>query len=166
VPPPPGAVERLRIMRKVGTFKPVEPTELRHGALSAVNGTEPALTVAAAFGADGFNAPSLLGVFDTAPYFRTGQAQTLEEAFGVGTNPDFLPEAIAHWQAGTGGTPNVIDDDPSAVTDLIAFLRTIDDTTPPFPAADLAPDDPVFADASALCECAQNPVVGTLDCAP
>jgi hypothetical protein len=63
---------------------------------------------------------------------------------------------------------NILDSDASAVTDLIAFLRTIDDSTPPFPAADLAPDDPTFADASALCDCEQTPPLGTpaLDCAP
>jgi hypothetical protein len=166
VPPPPGAVERLRIMRQVGTFTAVDPVELRHGALSPVNTTAPALAVNPAFGADGFNAPSLIGVFDSAPYFRTGAAATLEEAFGLGTNPDFLPAAVAHWQAGTGGNPNVLDTDVGAVTDLVAFLRTIDDDTPPFPAADLAPDDPTFADANALCDCQKDPLVGTLDCVP
>jgi YVTN family beta-propeller protein len=166
VPPPPGAAERLRIMRKVGTFTPSDPIELRHGALSPINTNPPNLTVLAAFGADGFNAPSLLGLFDSAPYFRTGQVQTLEEAFGLGTPGNFFNAAALHWQAGTGGLPNIIDTDESAVHDLIAFLKTIDDTTPPFPAADLAPDDPVFVDADALCECAQTPVVGTLDCRP
>ena len=166
VPPPLGAVQRLRIMRQVGTFTPTEPIEVRHGALSPINTVAPALAVNPAFGADGFNAPSLIGVFDSAPYFRTGAAATLEEAFGVGTNPDFLPAAVAHWQAGTSGNPNVLDTDASAVTDLIAFLRTIDDRTPPFPAADLAPNDPTFGDAAALCECAQDPLVGTLDCVP
>jgi YVTN family beta-propeller protein len=168
VPAPPGAAERLRIMRQVGTFEATEPTEVRHGAISPINTVAPALTVAAAFGADGFNAPSLLGVFDTAPYFRTGAAATLEEAFGIGTNPDFLPAARAHWRAGTSGNPNVLDTDASAVTDLIAFLRTIDDGTVPFPAADLAPDDATFADAAALCDCQKTPPLGTpaLDCAP
>ena len=62
----------------------------------------------------------------------------------------------------------MLDSDPSAVTDLIAFVRTIDATTPPFPAADLAPNDPVFADAAALCDCEKDPPLGTpaLDCTP
>jgi hypothetical protein len=34
-----------------------------------------------AFGADGFNVPSLLGVNYTAPYLHRGQAQTLEKVF-------------------------------------------------------------------------------------
>ncbi len=168
VPAPPGAVERLRIERQVGTFTATDPIEVRHGALSPVNTVAPPLTVAAAFGADGFNTPTLLGIFDTAPYFRAGQAATLEEAFGVGTNPDFLPAVQAHWRAGTGGNANILDGNASAVTDLIAFVRTIDDDTMPFPAADLAPDDVTFADAAALCDCQKTPPLGTpaLDCAP
>jgi hypothetical protein len=168
VPPPPGATERLRIMRKVGTFTATNPIELRHGALSPINTVAPTLTVAAAFGGDGFNSPSLLGVFDTAPYFRSGAVQTLEEAFGIGTDPSVFAAMEAHWRAGTGGDENILDTDPSAVTDLVAFLRTIDDATPPFPAADLAPDDPVFADAAALCDCQLAVPLGTpaLDCKP
>ena len=155
-------------MRQVGTFTSTNPIEVRHGALSPVNTMAPMLTVAAAFGADGFSTPTLLGIFDSAPYFRHGEAQTLEEAFGIGTDPNFLPAVQAHWRAGTSGAANILDSDPSAVTDLISFLRTIDDSTPPFPAADLAPDDPTFADAAALCDCEKDPPVGTpaLDCRP
>lgn len=167
VPAPPGAQERLRIMRQIGTFAAVNPIEVRHGALSPVNTVAPALAVLAAFGADGFNAPSLLGVGDSAPYFRTGAAQTLEEVFGVGTDPSFAAAAQAHWRAGTSGDPNVLDADPSAVIDLVAFLRTIDDATPPFPAADLSPNDPVFSDADAACDCQKDPLpAGTTDCEP
>lgn len=166
VPAPPGLSERLRIMRQVGTFVASNPIEVRHGAISPINTVAPALAVNAAFGGDGFNTPTLLGIGDSAPYFRTGSAQTLEEVFGVGTDPDVTAAAAAHWRAGTGGDDNVLDADPSAVTDLIAFLRTIDDTTPPFPAADLAPNDATFADADALCDCAKTPPVGGLDCRP
>ena len=168
VPAPPGATKRLRIMHRVGTIDALNPIELRHGAISPINTVAPALTVAAAFGADGFNPPSLIGVFDTAPYFYAGAAATLEEAFGIGTNPNFLPAALAHSRAGTGGSVNILDSDGSAVTDLIAFLRTIDDATPTFPAADLAPNDPVFADASALCDCQLLVPLGNpaIDCAP
>ncbi len=166
VPAPPGAVERLRIMREVGTFTATNPIEVRHAALSPVNGVAPALVPNAAFGADGFNPPSLLGVGDSAPYFRAGSAASLEEVFGIGTDANVIAAAEAHWRAGTGGNDNVLDSDPSAVTDLISFLRTIDDGTTPFPAADLAPDDPVFADADALCDCAKTPPVGGLDCRP
>src|SRR5262249_7457638 len=115
-----------------------------------------------------FNTPSLLGVGDGAPYFRNGAAQTLEEAFGIGTDPNFLPAAQAHWRAGTGGNPNVLDTDPSAVTDLISFLRTIHDSTPPFPAAARARDDQRCVDGGPRGACQKTPPVGTpaLDCRP
>jgi len=168
VPPPPGATNRLRIAHQVGTFTGANPIEVRHFAISPINTVAPTLAVAAAFGGDGFSAPTLLGIFDSAPYFRHGEAHTLEEVFGIGTDPNFLSAAQAHWRAGTGGLPNVLDADQSAVTDLISFLRTIDDGTEPFPAADLAPNDPVFADAAALCDCQKDPPLGTpaLDCTP
>jgi YVTN family beta-propeller protein len=168
VPPPPGAANRLRIMHQIGTFAAVNPIELRHGALSPVNTVAPALAVANSFGADGFSTPTLLGIFDTAPYFRHGEAQTLEEVFGIGTDPNFVAAARAHRRSGTSGAPNILDGNPTAVRNLISFLRTIDDKTPPFPAADLAPNDPVFVDAAALCDCQKDPPLGTpaLDCTP
>ena len=168
VPPAAGDAERIRIVRQVGTFTATNPIEVRANAISPVNTVAPALTVAAAFGGDGFNTPTLLGIFDSAPYFRTGAVATLEEVFGVGTAPSLLPAVQAHWRAGTGGAANVLDTDPSATTDLIAFLKTIDATTPAFPAADLAPNDPVFGDAAAICDCEKNPPLGTppLGCIP
>ena len=63
----------------------------------------------------------------------------------------------AHWRTGTSDAPNVLDSDPTAVTDLISFLRTIDDSTAPFPAADLTPNDPAFVDAAAQCDCQKDP---------
>ena len=88
----------------------------------------PALTVAAAFGGDGFNAPSLLGVFDSAPYFHNGAVPTLEAGCSASApTPAFLAAVRAHWRAGTGGDSNILDTDASAVTDLIAFVRTIDE---------------------------------------
>ena len=174
-PPPPGvdvggsmASERIRIVRQVGTFTAPNPIELRSNAQSPVNTMAPMLMVNPAFGGEGFNTPSLLGVFDSAPYFHNGALRTLEQSFGIGTPQNLLPFVRAHWRAGTGGAANILESDASAVTDLISFLRTIDESTPPFPAADLAPDDPVFADAAALCDCQKEPAVGTpaIDCAP
>jgi YVTN family beta-propeller protein len=174
-PPPPGvdvggtmASERIRILRQLGTFAGVNPIELRSNAISPVNNTAPALVVAAAFGGDGFNTPSLLGVFDSAPYFHHGAAETLEQVFGIGTKPAFFAAAEAHWRAGTGGAPNILDSDDTALTDLIAFVRSIDQRTTPFPAADLAPNDPVFVDANAQCDCQKDPPAGNpaIDCTP
>lgn len=68
----------------------------------------------------------------------------------------------------TLGSECVLDSDGTAAEDLVAFLRTIDEHAPAFPAANLAPDDPVFADAAALCDCAKEPPLGTpaIDCRP
>jgi hypothetical protein len=74
----------------------------------------------APLGANGFNIPSLLSVHETAPYFYSGLAQTLEhvlngsqDAFG-GARHHFVANATQRAQ-------------------LIGFLRSIDDTTPIFP---------------------------------
>ncbi|MGH7786383.1 MAG: YncE family protein [Candidatus Binatia bacterium] len=169
VPPPPGVdTERIRIARQVGTFSATNPIEVRSNALSPVNTNLPMLTVAAAFGSDGFNTPTLLGIFDSAPYFRHGSAVTLAQVFGRGTDPNVLPAAQAHWRSGTSGMPNILDTDPSAVTDLLAFVGTIDSATPAFPPADRAPNDPVFADANAQCDCQKDVPLGTpaIDCLP
>src|SRR5262249_47468284 len=89
VPPPPGVdTERIRLVRQVGTFTATNPLEARGNAISPVNTTAPNLTVVGAFGGEGFSPPSLLGVFDSAPYFHHGAAATLEQAFGVGTDPN------------------------------------------------------------------------------
>ena len=169
VPPPPGNnSERIRIVRQVGTFAAANPIEVRAGAISPVNTVAPAIAVNGAFGGEGFSAPSLLGVFDTAPYLHNGAIPTLEALFGIGTDAALLPVARAHWRAGTAGNSNVIDADQTAARDLVAFLKTIDERTQAFPAADLAPDDPTFADAAALCDCAKDPPLGTpaIDCRP
>ena len=169
VPEPPGvATERIRIVRQVGSFGAANPIEVRSNALSPVNTVAPALAVNAAFGGDGFNTPSLLGVFDTAPYFRTGAVPTLEALVGINPDASIAAAVQAHYRAGTGGANNILDTDPSARVDLAAFLKSIDETTPPFPAANLAPNDPTFADAAALCDCEKDPPVGNplLDCRP
>lgn len=74
-------------------------------------------------GANGFNVPSLLSVHETAPYFYSGLAQTLEEVLNGS-------------QDGNGGA-NLMRahfvQDPRRRADLIQFLRSIDSTTPTFP---------------------------------
>jgi len=71
-------------------------------------------------GANGFNIPSLLSVHETAPYFYSGLAQTLEEVLN-GSQDTF------------GGVQHHFVSDPTQRADLIQFLRSIDQTTPPFP---------------------------------
>jgi len=71
-------------------------------------------------GAVGFNIPSLFSVHETAPYFYSGLAQSLEEVLN-GSQDSF------------GGVRHHFVVDPSIRHDLVAFLRSIDPTTPKFP---------------------------------
>jgi cytochrome c peroxidase len=73
-----------------------------------------------ALGANGINIPSLLSVHETAPYFYSGLAQTLEQVLNGS-------------QDGNGGTRHHFVTDPQKRAKLIAFLRSIDQTTPTFP---------------------------------
>ena len=169
VPPPPGASKRLRIMHQVGTFAANNPIEVRHGALSPVNTVAPALAVANAFGGDGFSTP------DAARRLR--QRALLPPRRGPDARGSLRhrhrSELPGRRRGRTGAPARAARRTSSTAIrprspDLIAFLRTIDDRTTPFPAADLAPNDPTFADAAALCDCQKDPPLGTpaLDCAP
>lgn len=105
-------------LRDVGTFGVGGAPEVR------ANGT-------AAMGERGFNPPSLLGLTVGAPFFHHGAAPDLEAIFEA----DFR----AHFQA---GNPNF---NPTAGerAALVAFLRSIDTSTPPFPVlpgTELCPD--------------------------
>jgi YVTN family beta-propeller protein len=71
-------------------------------------------------GANGFNIPSLLSVHETAPYFYSGLAQTLEQVLN-GSQDTF------------GGTRHHFVANPADRQSLIRFLRSIDSTTPAFP---------------------------------
>jgi DNA-binding beta-propeller fold protein YncE len=74
----------------------------------------------APLGANGFNIPSVLSVHETAPYFYSGLAQTLEEVLN-GSQDTF------------GGVRHHFVVDPAQRADLIHFLRSIDQTTLTFP---------------------------------
>jgi len=71
-------------------------------------------------GANGFNIPSLFSVHETSPYFYSGLAQTLEQVLNGS-------------QDGNGGTRHHFVTNSADRQALIAFLRSIDDTTPTFP---------------------------------
>ncbi len=71
-------------------------------------------------GANGFNIPSLLSVHETAPYYYNGLAQTLEEVLNGS-------------QDSNGGTRHHFVTNAAQRAQLIAFLRSIDETTPVFP---------------------------------
>lgn len=67
----------IAFLENVGTFNAADPIEVRNDATAALGGL-------------GFNVPSLLGVAYHAPYFHSGAAQTLDDAFaqhglGAGT---------------------------------------------------------------------------------
>jgi YVTN family beta-propeller protein len=114
-PPPLSEVmtngQLLRFLADVGTFDPLAFNEVRPSGTNIVT----------AQGALGYNIPSLRSIFASAPYFHNGSAPTLED----------LLENVPHRSAGTGGVDTLSrsrDRD-----ELIKFLLSIDDDTPPFP---------------------------------
>jgi hypothetical protein len=66
----------ISYLEDVGTFDVTNPLEIRDNA-----------TASTAFGADGFNVPSLLSINYHAPYLHRGRAQTLAEMFPLHTLP-------------------------------------------------------------------------------
>jgi DNA-binding beta-propeller fold protein YncE len=77
---------------------------------------------------DGLDTPSLLGVWATPPYLHDGSAATLEEVL---TTRNVLDQH---------GITSTLD--PSELEALIAFLRELDGSEPPFP----GPGGPLFED--------------------
>jgi len=92
----------LKFLEDIGTFFAGNAIEIRQ------NG-------APSLGVLGFNAPSLLGVGNSAPYFHNGAAQTLQEVFDQ------------HNLPGGGTIAGTISADDQ--TALLAFLKSIDGTT-------------------------------------
>lgn len=74
-------------------------------------------------GIDGFNVPSLLGVGRGAPFLHNGAAESLEDL--LDPSGDFLD----HLRAGN----QVFSPTAQELADLIAFVKTIDDSTTTFP---------------------------------
>jgi YVTN family beta-propeller protein len=114
--PPPATGDRLaelgieqlfKNLKQVGTFDPTQPFEVIG---SGANLGKQAL------GQAGFNPPSLIGVFAFGPYLHNGTVTDLEDVLNnpthVGTSP-FLRDAASRKQ-------------------LVRFLKSIDDSTPPF----------------------------------
>ena len=110
-----GAPQRhLCSVRIVGTFDAQGP--LGRGAVEVRQNGAPAQ------GPDGFNVPSLLNMSLGAPYLHHGAVETLEELF------DPYGDFVTHLQAGNPQFyPNEYD-----VRDLVAFVRSIDESTPTF----------------------------------
>jgi YVTN family beta-propeller protein len=103
------------VLNNVGTFtlSGGRTNELRFNAADISQAVNP-------LGANGFNIPSLLSAHETAPYFYNGLAQTLEEVLNGS-------------QDSNGGTQHHFVSDAAQRADLVAFLRSIDDSTPIFP---------------------------------
>ena len=108
----------LGVLINVGTFVANSPggrvNEIRVNPADASQAVAP-------LGFNGFNVPSLLSVSETAPYYYSGLAQTLDavldgsqDAAGGGVRHHFVASAAQRAQ-------------------LIAFLRSIDQNTSPFP---------------------------------
>jgi hypothetical protein len=104
------------VLINVGTFTPNAPA----GRVNEIrfNGADISQAIAP-LGAAGFNVPSLLSVHETAPYFYSGLAQTLEQVLN-GTAD------------GNGGVRQHFVTDEIARFHLIQFLRSIDEKTPTF----------------------------------
>ena len=103
----------IKYLEKVGTFDITNPLEIRDNAAAST-----------AFGVNGFNVPSLLGINYSAPYLHRGQAQTLEDVFRLhGLGPD-----------GQEPPTTTIQTELTAAQrgDLLEFLKAIDGTTDHF----------------------------------
>ena len=101
----------FKYLEDVGTFDVNNPLEIRDNAAAST-----------AFGAAGFNPPSLLSVNYHAPYLHRGQAQTLEAVFplhGLGAGASGFPPT----------TTIATELTPQQQADLLVFLKSIDGTT-------------------------------------
>ncbi len=102
------------VLRDVGTFVLADPIERKADGSPAQ-------------GFKGFNPPALTSVATGAPFLHHGKARTLAELF--------TPPYANHYQAGSanflanGGTTPM---EQQQIADLIAFLESIDESTPPF----------------------------------
>jgi YVTN family beta-propeller protein len=103
------------VLLNVGTFT------LAGGRVNEIRSDPADISRAVApLGTNGFNIPSLLSVHETAPYFYSGLAQT-------------LAEVLNGSQDGNGGVRHHFVTSSTDRAKLIAFLRSIDQTTPIFP---------------------------------
>jgi YVTN family beta-propeller protein len=97
----------IKYLEDIGTFDITNPIEIRDN-----------MAASTAFGRNGFNSSSLLSINYHAPYLHRGQAQTLDAVFPLHTLPAAGGATIA-------ATLNAVEE-----ADLLAFLKSIDGTTP------------------------------------
>ncbi len=107
------ATQGTNILNNVGTFTlgGGRQNEIRSNPADVSQAISP-------LGANGFNIPSLLSIAETAPYFYSGLAQTLEEVLN-GSQDSF------------GGVRHHFVSDPQQRADLIRFLNSIDEELVP-----------------------------------
>jgi hypothetical protein len=120
--PPPAAIEivdaqLIRFLCRVGTF---DPTLFTDGVSNEIRANNAANVQAR--GELGFNVPSLISVFASAPYLHSGAAATLADVL----------ENVTHRSAGSGGTDFLTGASDRA--ELVRFLSSIDRSTQPFAA--------------------------------
>jgi hypothetical protein len=116
-------------LRDVGTFPGAAGAALTAEAARAFAAFEVKQDMKTpAFGARGFNIPSLFGLAVGAPYFHAGNARTLEEAFD---------EVFENHHGALGGPLSA-----DQVRQLVAFLLSIDEATEP----EALPDDGIDYD--------------------
>ena len=105
---------------RVGTFDPALFADGLSNEIRANN-----VANVQARGAIGFNVPSLISVFASAPYQHSGAAPTL----------DAVLQNVTHRSAGTAGVDTLRN--PEDRKELVRFLQSIDRTTTPFPSGRL-----------------------------
>ncbi len=105
------------VLRNVGTFGALDPAQTDALEVRFANGA-----FVRAEGRAGYNVPSLYGLAVGAPYLHDGQAPTLQDLFG---NPRWQ----FHTNAGNANM-SVLLATPGKLDDLIAFLLSIDASTP------------------------------------
>jgi YVTN family beta-propeller protein len=98
----------LTFLDDAGTFDPNDRFEIKNDGKTALGGL-------------GFNAPSLLGIGSTAPYFHDGSAATLDDVFERHVLPGAVSPTIASLHNAT------------QLQALRDFLLSIDGTTATFP---------------------------------
>jgi YVTN family beta-propeller protein len=123
--PPPAAADvvdaqLIRFLCRVGTF---DATLFTDGVSNEIRANNVANVQAR--GADGFNVPSLISVFASAPYLHSGAAPTLGAVL----------RNVTHRSAGTGGVDTLTN--ASDRQEVVRFLRSIDRETTPFPGGSL-----------------------------
>ena len=105
----------VRFLCRVGTFDPALFTDGMSNEIRANN-----VANVQARGVLGFNVPSLISVFASAPYLHSGAAASLDD----------VVENVTHRTAGRADHADILNS-PLLRRFLVQFLKSIDRDTPP-----------------------------------